>query len=381
MRVLIASLSNLSYLAEYLVERGHEVALYQPRRVDLGEFRQASVRPDADLPYRLVTAPVWPLRPYPYSRFLWGFTPLLRQFRPRVLYLVGEPSELAVAQLVRLSRRHSPQTRIVDYSFENVPRTWQGFPRSLRTRAQRETLPRLDMILTASEGARQQLLRQGYPPERVRIVPLGVDPDLYRDRSGAALRAESGAGEDDFLIGFVGRLVPEKAVDLLLRSLAQLPARYRLVVVGDGREAGALRDLARALGVEERVHWAGRQEREQVARYLAAIDALVLPSRSIPQWQEQFGLVLVEAMHSGTPVIGSSSGAIPEVIGDAGLIFPEGDVDALAQALRRLGEDPALRAALGREGRARAARLYSRAAFLGGLASAIEAAAELPPRD
>jgi glycosyltransferase involved in cell wall biosynthesis len=96
-----------------------------------------------------------------------------------------------------------------------------------------------------------------------------------------------------------------------------------------------------------------------VPDYLACMDALVLPSRTTPSWAEQFGHVLIEAMAAGVPVVGSSSGAIPEVIGEAGLVFPEGDAAALRAQLATLFDDPALRKRLIERGRARVERLYT----------------------
>jgi len=87
----------------------------------------------------------------------------------------------------------------------------------------------------------------------------------------------------------------------------------------------------------------------------------VLPSVSRPNWVEQFGRVLIEAMACETPVVGSTSGEIPYVIGDAGLLFPEADADALAQVLADLAADPARRRALGRQGRARVLAHFTQA--------------------
>jgi glycosyltransferase involved in cell wall biosynthesis len=99
----------------------------------------------------------------------------------------------------------------------------------------------------------------------------------------------------------------------------------------------------------------------EVPAYLAAMNVLVLSSRTTPKWKEQFGHVLIEAMASGVPVIGSDSGAIPEVIAYAGLIFPEGDVAALREAIIRLRDDATLRAELGARGRARVLAHYTHA--------------------
>jgi glycosyltransferase involved in cell wall biosynthesis len=103
----------------------------------------------------------------------------------------------------------------------------------------------------------------------------------------------------------------------------------------------------------------GALQRRDMDQFWHAIDLLVLPSLTTPRWAEQFGRVLVEAMARGVPVVGSSSGAIPEVIGQAGLIFPEGDARALSEAIRQVRDTPTLRAELAARGLARARQRYS----------------------
>jgi glycosyltransferase involved in cell wall biosynthesis len=362
------------------MERGFEVAALQPAAVDLGEFGGQRVAARQPAPYPLKTARLFPTRPYPYGLYLGGVVPLLRSFRPEVLYVVGEPSELSVAQTARLSRRVSPDTRIVLYSFENLGRRWSGFPRRLRGRAERATWRRLDLIAAASEGARQFLTRSGFDPARIRLLPLGSDEKLFHRQEASALRAEWGVGAEDYLVGYAGRLVYEKGVDVLLEALAGLPPRFRLAVVGGGRYEGELRSLAARLQIEERIRWMGRLPASRMPLFYSACDSLVLPSRSIPDWQEQFGLVLIEAMLCETPVIGSSCGAIPEVIGEAGLIFPEGDAGALADRLARLAGDATLKDELAQAGRERALQRYTTGRYFDGMAEIIREAAALPPR-
>jgi glycosyltransferase involved in cell wall biosynthesis len=111
--------------------------------------------------------------------------------------------------------------------------------------------------------------------------------------------------------------------------------------------------LAAQLGLAQHVTFLGRVGSTSMPAFFASMDVLTVPSRTTPTWKEQFGRVLVEAMACQTPVIGSDSGEIPHVIGDAGLIFAEGDAQALASLLLRLAGDPALRAELSRRGRAR----------------------------
>lgn len=376
-RILLASLSNVTWLGQLLLGRGAQVAALLPHYANLGEFGQTRAAELQDLPFEVYAKPVLSRLPYPYSVFLRGVASTLRQFQPDVVFALGEPSELPMAQVIRLTNRLLPQTRTVAYTFENVDRNWRGFPRCLRGRAEWDALTRLDLILTASQSAADRLQRLGYPRERLRVVYMGKGlSDITREQS--TVRQQLSIGDDEFLIGFIGRLVPEKGLDLLLEALTKLPPQFRLVLVGAGREEAALRSLAERLGVAKRVHWAGRIAREAVPQYQAALDALVLPSRRTPDWEEQFGMVLVEAMAAGTPVIGSATGAIPEIIGDGGLTFKEGDIAGLVAMLQKLEGDTALRQELGRRGYARAHMLFTAEAFADRVLAALEAAQALP---
>jgi glycosyltransferase involved in cell wall biosynthesis len=123
--------------------------------------------------------------------------------------------------------------------------------------------------------------------------------------------------------------------------------------MGDGPEWPRLTALASNLGIAEQVTFLGRLPSAQAPEFYRTLDALVLPSLSRPNWVEQFGRVLVEAMACEIPVIGSASGEIPAVIGNAGLLFPEGDAALLAERITALAKDPAYRAELAQLGRAR----------------------------
>jgi glycosyltransferase involved in cell wall biosynthesis len=160
----------------------------------------------------------------------------------------------------------------------------------------------------------------------------------------------------------VARLVPEKGLVVLLRAAARLDGDWRLRIVGGGPLREHLEALASELGVAERVSFLSQIPSTEMPGQYREMDALAVPSLTTPTWKEQFGpRATVEAMASGVPVIGSDSGAIPNVIGDAGLVVPEGDVDALAAALARLAGDAALRTALGAKGRARVLAHYTQA--------------------
>lgn len=357
MRVLVTSIAAVG--APWTALATHpdvELASLSASYVDCGEYGVS--RPDPEkADHRVFTAPVYPPRPYVYSRYLSGVARALRQFRPDIIFAVGEPSELGVAQVMAIARGTLPQARRLLFSFENVQRDWSGFPKVLRGWAERATLPRLHAAVACTEGAKTVLVARGMPAERVSVIPPGVEPERFHPGDEAELHNRL-APDGRFLIGYVGRLVHEKGVDVLLRAVASLSDDFRLCLIGAGPAEADLRALGDDL-CPERLHWLGRVDQSQMPAYTRAFDALVLPSRSIPVWQEQFGRVLVEAMMSGTPVIGSSSGAIPEVIGDAGLIFREEDSEALANTLVCLRDDEALRRQLAARGIERAAAQFT----------------------
>jgi glycosyltransferase involved in cell wall biosynthesis len=162
-------------------------------------------------------------------------------------------------------------------------------------------------------------------------------------------------------VGFGGRLVPEKGMDVLLRAAASLP-RVRVLVLGDGPERVRLEQLARSLGLDRRVHFAGHVGSIELARWLSSLDSLALPSRTAHGWTEQFGRILIEAMACGVPVVASGSGEIPHVIGDAGVLVAEGDPVALAAALASLTRDTDRCASLALAGQRRVLERFTHAA-------------------
>ncbi len=134
-------------------------------------------------------------------------------------------------------------------------------------------------------------------------------------------------------MGYVGRLLPMKGVDLLVKALADL-GDVSLEIVGTGPEKGSLEKLARRLGVEIRVRFLGAMSAESIREKMATWDLLVLPSRTTTLWMEQLGRVLIEAMSLGVPVVAATTGSIPWVVGDAGILFSEDDLPGLKTAVR-----------------------------------------------
>ncbi len=164
-----------------------------------------------------------------------------------------------------------------------------------------------------------------------------------------------------FRIGYAGRLVPEKGVDILLRAVARLSGDWQLCIVGSGPELPRLQALTRELHIESRVRFDTARLSAEMPAWYSQIDLVVQPSLTRPNWKEQFNRVLIEAMASEVPAVCSSCGEMPNVIGDAGIVFPEGDAAALCDCIDALMRDPSRRAELGKRGRARVLEHFTQA--------------------
>lgn len=271
----------------------------------------------------------------------------VRAFRPDIVHIDEEPYNLATWHALWHARRAGARTLF--FSWQNINRR---YPWPVRW-GERWVLRAVDHAIMGTDSAAQVWRQKGYRGPLTVIPQFGVDPAIFappeRPRAGGT-----------FTAGFVGRLVPEKGGSLLLDALARLDGAWQLDILGDGPQKAALLAQTRALGIDGQIAFGSRPS-TQMPGFYQQIDALVVPSLTRPNWKEQFGRVIVEAMACGVPVIGSDSGAIPDVIGPAGLVFPEGDVSALTAHLRALQHDPDRRRALGEAGRARVLAQFTQA--------------------
>ena len=187
------------------------------------------------------------------------------------------------------------------------------------------------LIVGNQDGA--DILREhGYGGPVCVMPQLGVDERLFQPQPQPELRARHGIGPDEFVVGFVGRFVPEKGLLTLFKALGQLAASaslgrpWKLLLLGRGELKDTLQQLASELGIAERIIWIESVPHADVARHINVMDTLILPSEttyafktlSAVGWKEQFGHVIIEAMACRVPVIGSDSGEIPHVIQGVG---------------------------------------------------------------
>jgi glycosyltransferase involved in cell wall biosynthesis len=282
-----------------------------------------------------------------HLHFYPGLGKQIRRVQPDLVHIDEEPYNLATAHALWLTRRAGAKSLF--FSWQNIERR---YPLPFRL-MERYVLEHVDYGIFGSQESARVWRAKGYQGRFAVIPQFGVDPDIF-----SPAPREAGRG---FIVGYVGRLVPEKGVDLLLEALAGLEGMWRAYILGSGPAWEALEAQARQLGLADRVSFDAQIPSTQMPAYYHQLDALVVPSRTRPNWKEQFGRVLIEAMASGVPVIGSDSGEIPHVIGDAGLIFPEGRANTLQAHLVRLLRDLDLRADLARRGRERVLARFTQA--------------------
>jgi len=280
----------------------------------------------------------------------------MRAFAPDIVHADEEPYNIATFHALWLARRLG--ARALWFTWQNLNRR---YPLPFRL-IERYNLRHADYAIAGNAGAAAVWREKGYTGPLAVIPQFGVDPDVFApgdtwDRLSSPSKPHTARS---FVVGYVGRLVPEKGVDLLTEAVAGTNVG-RLAIVGAGPERGRLEALARRLGLADRVTFEGVIPSTRMAPFYKRLDALVLPSRSRPNWVEQFGRVLIEAMACGVPVVGADCGEIPNVVGDAGLIFPEGDAEALRERLARLMHDPDLWADLARRGRERVLAHFTQA--------------------
>lgn len=300
--------------------------------------------------YRLIVAPL-----HLNGQFHLHYYPtlgrLLSELRPDVLHMDEEPYNLATWLALQAAERRNIASLF--FTWQNLKRDYPWPFRHFESANYR----RACHVIAGNPTASKVLREKGYGGAISVIPQFGVDPDLFSPAPVA--RSDQ---HQELVIGYAGRLAPEKGIDLLLRACAELnDVVWSLRLLGDGPERRSLVELADRLGITGRVVFVGRIPSTETVQHYRQMDVLVLPSVSRPNWVEQFGRVLIEAMACGVPVIGSDSGEIPWVIGDAGALFPEGDVRALAQVLAALAADPVRRRELAERGRERVLAQFTQA--------------------
>ena len=277
----------------------------------------------------------------------------IQAFRPDFLQIFEEFSGLIAFQTVLFRNLLGQKSKVMVYSAENL----RNNLRSLFRFSGKYVADRSDLAFVCSHGVQRVLAEEGYA-KPIEVFPLGVDTEKFYKFSVERLKTQLNLDEK-FVIGYVGRLLEIKGVVCLVEMMRYLPEYVHLLIVGSGPEERNLRTTASKYGLENRIHFMGNVPYTQLPHYINCMDVGIVPSKTTKRWKEQFGRALVEFMSCEVPVIGSDSGSIPEVLGEAGCIFHENNLQELVQWVTMFLVDPEKRKEFGQIGRERAIAYYS----------------------
>lgn len=279
--------------------------------------------------YRLVPVPL--RNPFHYGQ---GFESqplrhLIRQIQPDIIHVLDEPTSGYLFQVVWQRLTASRRSKVLFYGFDNLP-----IRLGRRSRVKwRLTWAQMAGGVAVNTEALENVRRAGFPRNRLlERIFWGISTDIFKPMDGPVLKKELGL-DCEHIVGFVGRFVPEKGLRVLLAAMRRLPMTVHCLIIGSGPMQAELELWSGLPDLCGRIHLYDVMEPGLLAKYMNCMDVVVIPSLTAAHWKEQYGRVIGEAMACGVPVVGSESGAIPEVMGSAGLIVPEGDASALAEAM------------------------------------------------
>lgn len=272
----------------------------------------------------------------------------LKDFKPDVIDIHEEPYSVSAFEIVVLAKRVCPASKIIIYSAQNIKKR---YPPPFKW-MERYVMDNVDAAYPCSQGVQDVLIAKGFA-KPAPVIPLGVQTDLFLPKSHPISKS--------FTVGFAGRLEDSKGIDILIEAMALSQSNtntFRLMICGSGSTESRLKSMAQVHGLNN-VTWCGELTQAAMPAFYQGCDAFVVPSLTTKTWKEQFGRTAAEAMSCGIPVVVSDSGSLPEVVGDCGLVVPEGDAKALAKALQTISRDSSVRTNLSMQGRQRAVERYS----------------------
>ncbi len=260
--------------------------------------------------------------------------------------------------------------KVVVTCWENIPffnetPNLRGYVKAYIKRVVRDEA---DMFIAITERAKEALIYEGVPEERITVIPAGVDLERFKPRpKDIEVLEKLDLSGDNFIVLFVGVLNIYKGVYELIYAAKKLlidndldfiRKRLKFVLVGRGEEERRIKNLVKKLGISEFFVFTGHQPYMQIHRFYSIADIFTLPSRPMETWQEQFGIVLTEAMASGVPIVSTFCGSIPEVLGDSAVLVQPADAHDLYKGLKKIITDDELRKEWRKRARKRAEDKY-----------------------
>ncbi|MEW6599421.1 MAG: glycosyltransferase [Nitrospirota bacterium] len=244
--------------------------------------------------------------------------------------------------------------KVVCLEWENIPFNFEEHDAAKRIK---ETVRYgADHFIAVTKRAKEALVLEGVEEERIDVIPMGIDLSRFRPDKSLAhdYRVKLGIHNREIIVLYIGRMVWEKgiydfvhAAARIIRHRESLAFQVRFIMAGSGKELDQLKERAACIGLSDSLTIIENIPYEDMHKIHNLADIFVLPSIPVKNWQEQFGMVLIESMACGKPVISTYSGSIPEVVGDAGILVQPNDHLSLSEAMRRLISDRTLREELG----------------------------------
>lgn len=321
-----------------------EVQAISPTKLK-NDFRHFQYQSEPTDICKISTLPVYFDSPIHTMFYDWRIADILKSDWD-VVHCWQEPYIVCGGQVAALT----PKTaKLVYYSPQNIDKQYPppfGWIEKFATN-------RMDGLIGVGETATkmwQHKLGAELAAKAVTTIPHGIDVDLFKPSPSGRekVRARCNWPEDrDPVIGYLGKLTPEKGLPLLIEILDRLASegtKWRALIVGTGPLQAELQQWAEHY--PDRVRIFDDVGHDAVPDYLNAMDLLLAPSQTRPNWCEQLGRMIIEAMACGVPVIASNSGEIPAVVGAAGIIVAEDDLDAWVKAIQKTIDSPSLRADL-----------------------------------
>ena len=292
------------------------------------------------------------------------FKKTLERINPDSIWIQQEPTDALTLSTLKYFRNNDC-VNIVCSVCENIFKdgSWK------KKFECRRLWPRLNGLLATAQTSIDGVREAGMPktvPAQTLVAGMEGPPE-----SVSKLQIPVDLEHKRFVVGFAGRICEEKGWKVLLHALANLHDHCCVVLAGSGPQDQLLTDWIREKKLHDRVVPLGLLPKDKLWQFYHSVDCLVLPSLTLPRWKEQFGGVLADAMAMGVPIVGSDSGSIPEVVGPAGLIVPEADVQALAAAIRRMDQEPELHRKFSQAGRRRFLEEFSIAAYAKKIATSL----------
>lgn len=294
-----------------------------------------------------------------YTYNIKEFFTLLKQFQPDLIHIEQGASALSFTQaiifskILRLQTTFSfftwinwiPKRRLSDYLF------WLFIEKFNIYHAQG--------AITGNQEAKKILQTKKFHEKLIVLPQLGIDLNTFYPALNSSEMPKK-------LIGYIGRFVAEKGVFILLEAFTRINAGYpewQIILVGKGPERNNIEIFIKKYHLENQVYIIDSLAHHEIAQFMRTLSVLVLPSYDTPEWKEQFGHVLIEAMASNIPILASNAGEIPHVIADAGLIFQQKNISDLESKLETLIKNSSLRLELAQAGYQRAKKLYTHEAI------------------